>query len=189
MAKESTRILAVNPGGRYVGLAVFCDADLRDWRVRSLGGASPSERGRSFGDMVSRIIRTHGTDTLAIKALHPARCSASLRYLTRKIKKIAEERGLRICELSINELKEKLNPGGRSNKRLLMEEVAARYPFLYPELEREKKNKNQYLVRMFEAVALGFVSLGKTDIGARKVVPRKSILGNESSEAHTCHRF
>lgn len=166
MAKESTRILAVNPGGRYVGLAVFCDADLRDWRVRSLGGAVPSERERALGDMVSRIIRTHGTDTLVIKALHPARCSASLRSLARKVKKIAEEKGLRIFELSINELKDKLNPGGKSNKRLLMEEVAAHYPFLYPELEREKKNKNQYLVRMFEAVALGFASLSETDIRA-----------------------
>lgn len=163
MTRESTRILAVNPGGRYVGLAVFCDADLRDWRVRSLSGTTPREKERAFSDMISRIIRTHGTDTLVIKSLHPARCSASLRSLARKVKKIAQEKGLRICELSINELKDKMNPGGKSNKRRLMEEVAARFPFLYPELEREKENKNQYLVRMFEAVALGAVALSDLD--------------------------
>jgi hypothetical protein len=173
MARESIRILAVNPGGRYVGLAVFCDADLRDWRVSSLSGANPREKERALSEMVSRIIRTHGTDTLAIKALHPARCSPHLISFARKIKKMAEEKGLRIFELSIDELKDNLNPGGKSNKRLLMEEVAARYPFLYPELEREKKNKNQYLVRMFEAVALGAVCLSEMDSGPQKVVRKE----------------
>jgi hypothetical protein len=33
--------------------------------------------------------------------------------------------------------------------------VTARYPFLIHELEREKKHKHPYFVRMFEAIAAG----------------------------------
>ncbi|MEX1138910.1 MAG: hypothetical protein WEF53_06175 [Bacteroidota bacterium] len=149
------RILAVNPGGRYVGLAVFYGSDLRDWRVRSLGRTPRNDREKVLINLVSKTIRIHGANALVIKAFHPARSPQHLRSLVRKVKEIAKAEGLRIRELSINELKAKLGSNGCANKRDLMENVAARYPFLYPELEREKKCKTHYPTRMFEAVALG----------------------------------
>ena len=44
---------------------------------------------------------------------------------------------------------------GKGNKRQLSEQVAALYPVLSDDLQREIANLNPYHRRMFEAVALG----------------------------------
>ena len=64
---------------------------------------------------------------------------------------------MRICQYSIEELKNSFCPGERINRRDLTEMVASRYPILSHELDRERTIINPYYVRMFEAVALGAI--------------------------------
>ena len=53
--------------------------------------------------------------------------------------------------------------GAPKNKRNLAEAVAANYPELYLELNTERTRKNQYHMRMFEAVALGAICVSELD--------------------------
>jgi hypothetical protein len=48
-------------------------------------------------------------------------------------------------------------PGSKLNKRKLAELLAAMYPALVYDFQREAENRNPYRVRMFEAVALAAV--------------------------------
>ncbi|MEM2146702.1 MAG: hypothetical protein QW279_15170, partial [Candidatus Jordarchaeaceae archaeon] len=48
-----------------------------------------------------------------------------------------------------------LSPKEKINKKQMAELVASEYPFLFHLFEKEKKNKNPYAIRMFEAIALG----------------------------------
>ena len=160
MRDKEIRTLALNPGSRYVGIAVFHGLELVDWAVRSVREKSPNEKLDHLKSILSELSETHGINCLAMKALHPARSSDYLWQLTTSLKEWARDEHHVIREYTIKEVETFLLPSGRLNKRLLMEGVAAIHPFLFPELEGEKQNRNPYLVRMFEAVALGMRCLG-----------------------------
>ena len=171
MQDSEIRTLAVNPGSRYVGIAVFHGVELVDWAVRSVREKSPEVKLGQMKSILSEIAETHGVNCLVIKSLHPARSSEYLNQLTVTLKDWAKGDGHVVQEYTVKEVETFLLPSGRLNKRLLMEGVAAIHPFLFPELEGEKENRNPYLVRMFEAVALGMKCLGEMEsLKARKVI-------------------
>lgn len=155
MQEREIRMLALNPGSRYSGIAVFHSSELVDWRVKSIREKSLRDRMERLKRFLTEIMDRDGINCLAIKRIHPARSSKYLCQLAREIKNWAVKRRLEVREYAIEEIETILSSSCRSNKRMLMEEVAARHPVLYSELDREKGNRNPYLVRMFEAVALG----------------------------------
>ena len=155
MQESEIRLLALNPGSRYVGTAVFHGDELVEWEVRSIREKSMKEKKEKLRTLLSGVTDAHGVNCLSVKGFHRSRTSKQLRELTRDLKAWALRRDLPVTEYTIKEIEASLLSSGRGSKRRLMEEVAARYPFLYPELEKERKNRNPYLVRMFEAVALG----------------------------------
>jgi Holliday junction resolvasome RuvABC endonuclease subunit len=77
--------------------------------------------------------------------------------LVRQIKTVARRRGIRVREYSIQDVKVALCPDVKANKRRLAGVLAAMYPALAYDLEREMQNRNPYRVRSFEAVALAAV--------------------------------
>ena len=113
--------------------------------------------------VISGLTEHHGTNVLSIKALHPSRSSANLDRVVSRIKELSKRKGLRICQYSIDELEGFLCPGEMINRRDLTEIVAARYPILSHELDRERTIINPYYVRMFEAVALGSICFSHLD--------------------------
>lgn len=159
MAMASVRILAINPGSRYVGFAVFRDGDIRDWGVRVLPPGSPSAKRKAFRDVIQKVVRTHSVDTLILKSLHPSRSSDTLDSLVRESIAIAKAQKLSVHRYSVDAVKLTLSSSAKTNRRGLMEIVASRFPFLYSEFERERNSRNAYRIRMFEAVALGMTFL------------------------------
>ena len=178
MRDKEIRTLALNPGSRYVGIAVFHGSELVDWAVRSIREKSAEARLEQLKSILSEIAETHGVNCLVIKSLHPARSSEYLCQLTSTLKEWAKENHHAVREYTIKDVETFLLPSGRLNKRLLMEGVAAIHPFLFPELEGERQNRNPYLVRMFEAVALGVRCLSEME--HRK--GRKLITNNHEEE-------
>jgi len=101
---------------------------------------------------------------LAIKKLHPSRRSLNLNRMVIRLKEFFKRKGLKVYEYSVQDLEESLSQEKKiKNKRELQEVVASLYPFLINELTKEKKNKNPYFVRMFEAVALSIVCFNRLD--------------------------
>lgn len=162
MQKDQLNILAINPGSRYLGVAVFVGTELRDWAVRLAG----RERIQAI---LSEYINQYGVHVIAIKKFHPSRTSHALRNIVSSTEKLAKQRRLVLREYSIDEVEGALLPQKKKNKRLLMEVVVARYPFLLNEFQQEKKNKNPYLIRMFETVGIGSVCLNQFDTAKQKV--------------------
>lgn len=171
MREREIRILAVNPGSRYLGIAVFHSTELVDWGVRSMRENLSSRKSGRIKSILTEIAETQGINCLAIKRLHPARSSKYLKELAHLLRRWAIGKRLVVREYDVKEIEGFLLPSEKGNKRRLMEEIAVRYPFLYQELERERQNRNPYLVRMFEAVALGVNCLS----GIERSKGRKSI--------------
>lgn len=154
MPKQQIKILGINPGAKYIGLAAFRGPELRDWRVRVNKGKWSEEKMAKAMGIVAGFFQQHDPDAVAIKSLHPSRSSPELNRLANKIKDFAKRRRMRVCEFSLGDLEDFFCPEGWTNRRMLAEVIASRYPALHHELAKEKSHMNPYHVRMFEAVAL-----------------------------------
>jgi Holliday junction resolvasome RuvABC endonuclease subunit len=157
MPKELPTILAVNPGSRYLGFAAFRGPDLLDWGVRVVSAKTPRGRVRVAGQIVREAIERFQPDALAVKRLHSSRTSTTLDRLTDSITELARRRKLKVHCYSITQLKSVLCSEAKGNKRRLAAEVAALYPVLSHDFQKEMSNRHPYYLRMFEAVALGIV--------------------------------
>ncbi|MFZ1979404.1 MAG: hypothetical protein WAV76_15730 [Bacteroidota bacterium] len=162
MTNKPLKILAINPGTRYLGIAVFVGTDLREWAVKVI-------KGKSITDCIMEYVNQYGVKIISMKKLHARRSSKALRRIADGIERFAASLKIGLREYSIDQLKGNLLSETRGNKRILMEEISTRYPFLSSDLQRETNHKNAYLVRMFEAVALGIVCFNTLDTGNKKV--------------------
>jgi len=161
MEQKCQEILAINPGWRYLGIAILNDSDLREWRLKVLSGKRPEDRIRKAIEILSQFIERNGPQILAIKELHPSRSSANLRKLTARIKAYCRRKKMKIFSYTIKDLEFFFGPAEKINKKHLAELIVSEYPALEYELKHEQRNKNQYFVRLFEAVGLGLVCYQK----------------------------
>jgi len=155
MLKETLRIIGINPGTRYLGLAIFQDWNLIDWRIKNLEGKWSTKKIDKVISALKEQIELYDLNAIALKRVHPAVSSKNLRKLIDRIKSLAAQKRIKVYQYSIKEVEGILLAEGRHNKKSLAQKMSADYPVLIYELEKEKTNKNPYRMKMFEAVALG----------------------------------
>ena len=168
MPKGPIRILAINPGTKYLGIAVLQDGDLRDWKIKVIPGKWSDRKFLKVQAIITDLFWQYQPDHVALKSLDPSRRSGHLERIVDEIRTIAGKKGIGMHEYAIEDLKRFYSPEERINERQLAELIIADYPALFHELDRdwdeEKKRLRKYYSRMFEAVALGtlcFYSLDK----------------------------
>jgi len=165
-------ILGINPGGSYLGYALFHDSELRDWGIKAVNEKWTNEKKKKIERVFRSFIDQYNPDYLVIKKLHPARCSLELDEQISRLKEHCRERKIPVYEYPITYL-EKTILTEKRNKKNLVESIFEQYPVLFSEfekqrlvfLENEKKhfNKVGYHLAMFEAVALGHVCFNQID--------------------------
>lgn len=154
MANKSLKIIGINPGTRYLGIAIFLDSDLRDWRAKSFKEKWSKEKMEKIRKTILCFFDQYEPNILAIKKLHPSRSSKNLKHLVIRIKELSKRRGLKVFQYSIKNMESFFLPGENSNKKRLTKVIASEYQDLFHELKKERSNRNAYYTRMFEAVAL-----------------------------------
>ena len=117
--------------------------------------------------LVSDFIDRHGISVLAVKKVHPSRSSESLSGLHAEIKKFGKSQKLVTLEFTIDNIKQTLLRQ-KGNKKILMEELTVSYPALFHVMEQMKKNKSVYLMRVFEAIALGAACIDHLESGDKR---------------------
>jgi len=162
MSDPITRIVCINLGTRYVGLAAFQNHDLRDWRVSSFNGKWNRAKERKIVSMLTDYLDQWSPSIVVLKEIDASRSSPALNHLVDSATALLKERDIRHKTFSIRSLKNILSDGGKS-KKALAEEMAQQFPVLGHELRRERENHNSYYQRMFEAVALGSICLGRLE--------------------------
>lgn len=159
MLRRPKTVLGVNPGTRYLAVAVVQGSELRDWRIKGVSGKEIKEKVENAKRMLGWFIERYGVDVLIIKELHPARGSANLKKLVSSLKSFARRKGLRVYEYTIDQVKECFDEA--ANKRELAEMMVECYSALQHELMKERSNRNSYHIRVFEAVALAAAYLSR----------------------------
>jgi len=157
MIRNTLKILGINPGTRYLGIAVLHDSELLDWRVKTFRGKWTKEKAERILDVIGEHIELYDINRIALKKLHPSRSSKNLKLLVSRIKALANKNRIKVRSYSINMLERFFLVDEKSNKKNLAEKIVSEYPVLIHELEKEKSNRNSYYLRIFEAVALGMM--------------------------------
>ena len=154
MAREAIRIIGLNPGTRYLGIAVLDGSELMDWRIKVLEGKWSEEKLKKTTEILSELFNQYEPNALAIKKLHPSRRTENLLRLSDKIKNFARLKKLKVYQYSIKEIESFFIEDEKLNKQNLIDTIANLYPILHHDLSKERSQKNAYYIRAFEAVAL-----------------------------------
>jgi hypothetical protein len=155
MNRRSQKIIGINPGTRYLGIAVFHDTELLDWRVNTFKGKWTKDKAERILETVREQIELYDINAMAIKKLHPSRSSKNLKVLISRIKALAKRNRIRVRSYSIDDLEQFFLADEKPNRINLAEKIIKEYPMLVHELNKEKSRKHSYYMRAIEAVALG----------------------------------
>ena len=114
---NQTKILAINPGTRYLGIALFQGLELREWRVKVVNGKGAKEKAQKVQSIVLSFFDLYDPALLAIKKLNPSRSSSNLNKIVGNMKELSKRKGIRVYEYSIKDMEMFLSPEERINKR------------------------------------------------------------------------
>ena len=154
MPRTPLKILAINPGTRYLGIALLEEGELLDWEVKAVKGKWSKSKQETVISIISELMEQFRPEAVAMKKIHPSRTSCNLTRLVDRMVFLVKRKRLKLCRYSIGELESFFSPHEKANKNELSELVASAFPVLHHELAKEKSLKNPYRIRMFEAVAL-----------------------------------
>jgi Holliday junction resolvasome RuvABC endonuclease subunit len=154
MVKKDLNVIGINPGTRYLGIAIFQNSELLDWRIKTFPGKWTKEKTDKILAIIRQQIEHYDIKKIIIKKLHPSRSSKNLKFLVAKMTALVRRRRIDTQRFSIKELEKTFVGDMKPNKQNLAESIVRQYPALVPELNKEKSSKNSYHLRMIEAVAL-----------------------------------
>jgi Holliday junction resolvasome RuvABC endonuclease subunit len=155
MNRRPQKIIGINPGTRYLGLTVLDGSELLDWRIKVFPGKWTKEKMNKMLEVISGLIEKYRPRHISLKKLHSSRSSKNLKTLVSKIVAIAKRNKIKVVRYSIQEIEILFLKDKKHNKRNIAERIALDYPALIHEIKKEKRNRNPYYIRAFEAVALG----------------------------------
>ncbi len=160
MTKQPS-ILAIAPGTRHLGFAVFDRGELIRFGVRSFPGRKTKAALHSqVLVFLDSLHKRHHVTTLAVEDVYyfQARASRALGALALAIRRWGRGRKLRVVRYLPTTVKAHFC-GGKRTRQALAEAMVRRYWFLNIYLQRNKTQP--YWRQMFDAVALGALASGE----------------------------
>lgn len=164
--KRGRRVLGIDPWTRAIGYAVLEGDELLDCGVRRLRWMTLPRRLPVKGkQIVEDLIAFYKPHKIALTKTDYAasRRSRHVRSFCRLLKKMAAERKLRVIEFTPNQVKARLRPGEKLNKRGICLAVADRVPELASRVPPPRKPWESQDLRTsaFQAAALAIVANGR----------------------------
>jgi len=156
-------VLAVKPGSREFGYALFQKGKLADYGVKSLRRSPPTQSRvevlrRALGDLLS----DEQPDALVLEqSSSPADAD---RYpvpaqVPETIKAVSEIHRVPVHELTSESIRKAVTGDSTATKRMVARAICHRYPSLHAPLGRHKGRQEWYALRMFDAMACGLTFL------------------------------
>lgn len=165
MSKNNSRILAIDPGTKWMGVAFMENEQLVYHTVKVIKrGKSPHENLQNARKAVLRLIRDYQPNTLVVEKVFFAnnRHGSLMKVLFEEIKAIAKRKGLKFISFAPSSMKKYISGNGWANKYEIAYAVTKKYPELKVYLTQDREWKERFHQNMFDAVALGMMANKKT---------------------------
>ncbi len=160
--RKNNRILAIDPGAKYMGVALIDKGVLVYCGVREIKDRrSPGDNLRACRKVILRMIKDYRPEALAIEKTFFAksRSSALLNVLFDEISSIGKRRGLEVIGLAPNTVKKAVCGNGHASKAEVAKVMVSEFPELKVYLSQDRKWKEAYHHNMFDAIAVGMTAL------------------------------
>ncbi|MEW6060795.1 MAG: crossover junction endodeoxyribonuclease RuvC [Bacteroidota bacterium] len=155
--KEETRkkVLAIDPGTKYIGFALLEDFKLVHYGVKTI--LSTRHALHLGKEAVSRLLADYRPDTLVVEKTFFGnnRDSILLNTLAKQIQILGKKRGLKVMSIAANSVRKVVCGNGSASKDEVARAMVMKFPELKPYLTSNKRWKERYYRNMFDAVALG----------------------------------
>jgi len=164
MPKNNSKILAIDPGTREMGIAFLEEEKLIYHGVKVIRKKkSPSEALKEGRKIVLRLINDFKPRVLVIEKAFFAnnRSAALLNVFVDEIKAIGRRKGLKVMSFAPSTVKKFICGNGRASKKEVARVIVSKYPELKVYLTQDRAWKEEYHQNMFDAVALGMMLLKK----------------------------
>ena len=159
--KKRNRILAIDPGTHYIGVAVLDGTALAYYGVKTLPHRrSPHDTLMDGRNVIKALIKDFDPRILAVEKTFFAnnRNSALLNVFADEISVIGKRMRLVVHPIAVNTVRKVICGNGKASKRDVAKEMVRRYPELSPFLSSDRKWKERFYCNMFDAVALGIAA-------------------------------
>lgn len=156
--KKEEKIIAIDPGTRYQGIAVFQGKELIFSSVKILQAkGSRRKRLQEVEKTFSSLLEDYAPNVLVIERPFPfwAEQSRFLEAIIDEIKRLARKEKIRVHEFSALAVRKVICGDDRATKKDVAELVASIYPELKSRLNQKRRSRELYWGHMFDAVGLG----------------------------------
>jgi len=160
MPKNQSRILAIDPGTREMGIAFLDKGKLIHFGVKAIKKRkSPHETLREGRKIILRLIKDFKPDVLVVEKVFFAnnRSASLLNVFADEIRAIGRRKGIKVIGYAPSTAKKMICGNGRASKEEVARAVVSTFPELRVFLTQDRKWKEKYHHNMFDAVALGMI--------------------------------
>ncbi|HHT9126722.1 MAG TPA: crossover junction endodeoxyribonuclease RuvC [Candidatus Brocadiia bacterium] len=161
LRKRPTKILAISPGTREMGVAVLEGSSLIYFGVKTLRrGKLPDRVLRQGGRIVERLIDEYDPQVLALEKTFYAgsKRSSILHVFCKEIMAVAKEKGINFFEYPPTMVRKIVCGDGMATKKETARVIVNRFPELSEYLIEPKwyseRQRERYWMNMFDAVAV-----------------------------------
>src|SRR5712692_9557030 len=175
MHAQHGRILAIDPGTRFMGIAFLDDGKLIYHTVKVIAkGGSPQRTLQRARDAVVRLIDDLDPNIVAVERtfFNQSRNTALLNVLFDEIRSIARRKRLAFVSYAPSTIKKFISGNGRAGKKQVATIVVSRFPELKVYLTQDRAWKERFHQNMFDAVALGIMVTARLLNGSSSVAVR-----------------
>jgi crossover junction endodeoxyribonuclease RuvC len=160
MFKQHSRILAIDPGTRFMGIAFLDDGKLIYHTVKVIAkGQSPQGTLQRARDAVVRLIDDLEPNIVAVERtfFSQNRNTALLNVLFDEIRSLVRRRRLAFISYAPSTIKKFICGNGHAGKKQVAITVVSKFPELKVYLTQDRAWKERFHQNMFDAVALGIM--------------------------------
>ncbi len=152
------RILAIDPGTRYWGVAVFKGKTLHEAMVKVLtANDSPANRLKEARKVFVSLAEDYAPDVLVLEKpfFFWSKQAHLLDALIDELKSLARKKKMQVCEYSPRTVRKIVCGHGNTSKKDMAKFLTSLYPDLRIRLKQDRRYKELYWGHMFDAVGLG----------------------------------
>jgi len=156
--KKEEKIISIDPGTRYQGIAVFQGKEIIISLVKILYiKGSRRKRLKEAGELFFSLIEDHAPDILVIERplFFWTKQSKFLEAIIDEIKRLARKERIKVYEFSPLAVRKTICGDINATKQDVAKLVSSIYPELKIRLNQDRKSKERYWGHMFDAVGLG----------------------------------
>lgn len=160
MTNKTTKILAIDPGIRKMGIAFLENGKLVYHDVKSIKKGSARATLQEGRKVILRLIGDYKPDTLAVEKTYFAhnRSMAVFNAFVGDIKAIGKRKRLKVVCYAPSTVKKFISGNGLATKYEIANVVISKFPELMVYASQNRKWKERYHQNMFDAVELGIMA-------------------------------